>query len=509
MYHEKTFLCLAFSFLALSGWAQSPEDATTYAETITRDDLYDHLSILASDALEGRETGERGQKMAAAFISHHFAKLGLQGPVKNSADPYLQKVPFYSNRPGQIWVKAGGKTYTNHQEILYLGSGHTVGEKTSELVFAGKGEEADYAKLNVKDKAVLIQADDWRRYRTLTAQARKQGAAAVFIMASATAADHQKLVEQFKPYTRGGGLRLQKPDLSKDNSAAGTFFISPEAAAAIMGSSPAKLQEAAQEKNRKKLAGIKARPFSFQIEQQITTIESENVLGFLEGSDKKDEVLVITAHYDHIGRQGEHINNGADDDGSGTSAVMELAEAFVKAKQDGKGPRRSILFMLVTAEEKGLLGSEYYASNPIFPLTSTVANLNIDMIGRVDPKHEGNPNYVYLVGANRLSSELHELSERTNATYTQFELDYTYNDENHPDRIYYRSDHWNFAKNGIPVIFYFNGVHDDYHKPTDTIDKIHFEALQKRAQLVFYTAWELANRDNRPLVDKEPAKSNP
>jgi hypothetical protein len=504
---KKQFLGLAFSLLVLSASAQSPQDAQTYAETITRDDLYDYLSVLASDALEGRETGERGQKMAAAFIAHHFAQLGLEGPVKDSPDPFLQKVPFYANRPGKIWLKADGKTYNNPSEILYLGSGHTVGEKSSSLVFVGKGEEADYARLDVKDKAVLIQAQDWRRYRALSALARKKGANAVFIMAAATTSEHQKLVDNLKPYTKGGGLRLQKPDLSQDNSAVGTFFISPDAAAAILGTTPANLLEASAD--AKKRAKLKAKPISFQLEQTIKQVDSENVLGYLEGSDLKDEVLVITAHYDHIGRQGEHINNGADDDGSGTSAVMELAEAFQKAKEDGKGPRRSILFMLVTAEEKGLLGSEYYASNPIFPLEATVANLNIDMIGRIDPAHEDKPDYIYLVGADRLSSELHEISERTNATYTKLELDYTYNDENHPDRIYYRSDHWNFAKNGIPVIFYFNGVHADYHKPTDTIEKIEFEAMLKRTHLVFYTAWELANRDKRPVVDKEPAKSNP
>ena len=158
--------------------------------------------------------------------------------------------------------------------------------------------------------------------------------------------------------------------------------------------------------------------------------------------------------------------------------------------------------MTVTGEEKGLLGSEYYANNPIFPLENTVANLNIDMIGRIDPEHEEAGDYVYLVGSDKLSSQLHEISEKANASYTKMELDYTYNDESHPSRIYYRSDHWNFAKNNIPIIFYFNGVHEDYHKPTDTIEKINFDILAKRAKLVFYTAWQLANMEERILVDK-------
>ena len=231
-------------------------------------------------------------------------------------------------------------------------------------------------------------------------------------------------------------------------------------------------------------------------------IETENVLGYLEGSDKKDELVIITAHYDHIGKRGDQINNGADDDGSGTSAVIEMAEAFAKAKADGHGPRRSILFMTVTGEEKGLIGSQYYTNHPVFPLANTVVDLNLDMVGRHDEAHKDNRNFVYLVGSDRLSSELHDLSEKVNSTYTHLTLDYTYNDTSHPDRIYYRSDHWNFAKNNIPIIFYFNGIHEDYHRPTDTVDKIEFDMLQKRTQLVYYTAWVIANREQRLVVDK-------
>ncbi len=164
--------------------------------------------------------------------------------------------------------------------------------------------------------------------------------------------------------------------------------------------------------------------------------------------------------------------------------------------------KRSILFIHLTGEEKGLLGSKYYVENPVFPLENTVANLNMDMIGRIDKEHEGNDNYVYLIGSDKLSTDLHELSENVNSEYMNMDLDYTYNDENDPNRFYYRSDHYNFAKNNIPVIFYFNGVHPDYHKPTDTVEKIEYEALMKRARLVFLTAWEIANRDERLVVDK-------
>ncbi|MFD2516342.1 M28 family metallopeptidase [Salinimicrobium flavum] len=231
--------------------------------------------------------------------------------------------------------------------------------------------------------------------------------------------------------------------------------------------------------------------------------DSENVLAFIQGSELPEEILVISSHYDHVGIDEEgNIFNGADDDGSGTVAILEIAEAFKKAQEEGFSPKRSILFLNVTGEEKGLVGSKFYTDNPVFPLANTVANLNIDMIGRIGEGKENSGDYVYLIGSDKLSTELHNLSEEVNARHLNLELDYTYNEENDPNRFYYRSDHYNFAKNDIPIIFYFNGVHEDYHKPTDTADKIEYDLLAKRAQLVFLTAWEVANREERPFVDK-------
>ncbi|WP_372752623.1 M28 family metallopeptidase [Mariniflexile sp.] len=233
--------------------------------------------------------------------------------------------------------------------------------------------------------------------------------------------------------------------------------------------------------------------------------ESENVLAYIKGSEKPEEVIVISAHLDHIGisKSGE-INNGADDDGSGTVAIMEIAEAFKLAADKGHGPKRSILFLHITGEEIGLFGSKYYTDvDPIFPLENTVANLNIDMIGRVDRKHEKQRNYLYLIGSDKLSTELHDISEAVNLKYFNMKFDYTYNDDNDPNRFYYRSDHYNFAKNNIPVIFYFNGTHADYHKPSDTPDKIEYDVLETRARLIFHTAWELANRNERIKVDNK------
>ena len=232
--------------------------------------------------------------------------------------------------------------------------------------------------------------------------------------------------------------------------------------------------------------------------------DSENVVAYIKGSEKPDELIILSAHLDHVGTDKDgNVFNGADDDGSGTVALLEMAEAFQKAVKDGNGPKRSILFLHVTGEEIGLYGSKYYTEHPLFPLENTVCDLNTDMIGRIDPDKAANPNYIYLIGSDKLSQELHEVSEEMNKTYTNLELDYTFNDENDPNRFYYRSDHYNFAKNNIPVIFYFNGVHEDYHKMTDTPDKIEYELMAKRTQLIFQTAWEIANREERITADKK------
>jgi len=230
---------------------------------------------------------------------------------------------------------------------------------------------------------------------------------------------------------------------------------------------------------------------------------SENVLAFIKGSEKPDEVLVISAHLDHVGMDKDgNVFNGADDDGSGTVALLQIADAFQQAVKDGKGPKRSILFLHVTGEEKGLYGSKFYTQNPVYPLANTIADLNIDMIGRNDDDHLTDNDYVYLIGSDKLSTDLHNASAQINKKYFDMNLDYRFNAENEPNRFYYRSDHYNFAKNNVPVIFYFNGVHADYHKISDTPDKINYPLLTRRTRLIFATAWELANRKNRVVVDK-------
>ena len=234
--------------------------------------------------------------------------------------------------------------------------------------------------------------------------------------------------------------------------------------------------------------------------------DSENIWAFIEGSEKPEEIVVVSAHYDHVGIKNGEIYNGADDDGSGTVAIMEIAAAFQKAKNEGHGPKRSILIMHMTGEEHGLHGSRYYSENPLFPLSNTVADVNIDMIGRRDKFHADSNNYVYLIGSDYLSTDLYNVCEDVNKKNNFLTIDYKYNDKNDPNRFYYRSDHYNFAKNGIPVVFLFNGTHEDYHKATDEVSKIEFDALTTRAKYGFAIACEIANRDKKLVVDKTDGK---
>jgi Zn-dependent M28 family amino/carboxypeptidase len=222
------------------------------------------------------------------------------------------------------------------------------------------------------------------------------------------------------------------------------------------------------------------------------------VVGIVEGTDKKEEYVFCTGHYDHLGTHDGKIFYGADDDGSGTCGVIAMAEAFAKAKAEGHGPRRTVVFMTVSGEEKGLWGSEYYSDHPVFPLDKTSVDLNTDMVGRVDTERKTGDtlNYVYVIGHDKLSSDLPGINEGANNKNTQLVLDYKFDDPNDHERIYYRSDHYNFARKGVPVLFFYDGMlKADYHKPTDTVDKINFDLYEKRVRMIFHTAWEIANRD--------------
>ena len=501
----KKFLFGFSCLLSQLGLAQPNQLASQYAQLITAADLKDNLSIIASDAMEGRYTGSRGQKMTAAFIDNYFETLGLTGPVNGS---HYMPVELSSTKPGDVYMKAGTNRYNNFSEIVYFGQSDSGGEISMEVVFAGKANDGDLAYLDVKGKAVVILVDGlsfnlFGALRKTAAQAREKGARMILAVANGKPEEFKPFSDQLKGFLSGGALTLGKPEATANK---GMFLVEQAVISKIFNSPFEKLVKAANDEAAKKqLVKIKPSRVVYQVSVETKTVKSENMLGYLEGTDKKDELIVVSAHFDHIGlHEGEDkVNNGADDDGSGTVSVLQLAKAFMQAKKEGHGPRRSILFMTVTGEEEGLFGSEYYVTHPVFPLANTVADLNIDMVGRRDSEHNGKPDYVYVIGSDKLSSELHEINERNNKEYTKLDFDYTYNDVNHPTNLYQRSDHWNFAKNNVPIVFYFDGIHEDYHKPSDEVSKIDFDLLTKRAKIVFYTAWELANRDSRIVVDKK------
>lgn len=493
--------------------------AYQYAQTITADELKEHLQILAADEMEGRETGTPGQKKAAAYIAGYFAGLGLPAIVGDTS--YYQTYPIAESEWREPYVEIGGRRFTFLKDFFsFFRLADPIDTTFSQITFAGYGISSekydDYRGLKVKDQALMVLAGepvspDGTYYVTNTdapSRFTQNLLASLGTKRTIAGIEDAALVmvvdDDFEEHLNRYALIAKRPALelkSEITPNPSLLIISPEMAEALRGKHSLEKIKQKIDKKGKSVSFSQEVTLKVNLRQDIQRVTSENVLGFVEGSDRKDEIVVVTAHYDHIGRRGEVINNGADDDGSGTVAVLEIAEAFVEAKRQGNGPRRSMLFMTVSGEEKGLFGSEYYTDHPVFPLENTVADLNIDMVGRVDMPHASDSDYVYIIGSDRLSTELHQINERANETFTGLELDYRFNAEDDPNRFYYRSDHYNFAKNNIPVIFYFNGTHPDYHRPSDTIEKIQFDLLRKRAQLVFYTAWQLANQEQRITVD--------
>lgn len=502
----------------------SVDPVVQLATTITSGELERHLSVLASDEFEGRETGTEGQQKAANYIAEQFESYGM--PRIGEDNSYFQKISFISEYWTNIKLEVKDENIVHLRDFYSFASTNTGKDAVvtfNEIVFLGYGidtdQYSDYEGEDVAGKAILIydgeptdaqnvsyvtgteQLSEWSSdWRLKLRKAKEKGVSTVFIIDS----NFKENVDFARRFMRNTGMTLGHSENAEENFA-NNCHISSTVARKIIGQDFKKVVKARKKikKKGKSRAVSVNTSISLTQKKRVRELLGENVLGFVEGTDPnlKDEVLIVTAHYDHLGKRGDAIYNGADDNGSGTSSVIEIAQAFAEAKKKGWGPRRSVLFMLVSGEEKGLLGSEYYANRPIFPLENTIANVNVDMVGRVDPAHEGNPNYIYVIGADRLSSELHEINETANKTYTNLELDYTYNADDDPNRYYYRSDHYNFAKKGIPAIFYFNGTHADYHRTSDTIEKINFEKMETITRLVFYTSWELANRDKRIEVD--------
>lgn len=494
-----------------------------FASTITSDNLRSHLSILASDEFEGRETGTEGNEKAAKYIAGEFQRMGISPLAGNNS--YFQNVAFNWSQWEDIGMEVDGNRFRHLWEFISFPTRNKELPllETDEIIFLGYGIDdakySDYKGVDVKDKVVLIykgepldnagnsyltgspELSEWSaNWEKKLEVAKNHGVKLVLIIEN----EIQKILSENRELLIGPRLTLGD-DATLYEKYANNCYINTNVAKELMGSDYKKVIKARKKIQKKGASKSLTLSSDFKIIQKKkeTVLQGVNVLGYIEGTDEnlKDELVIITAHYDHLGKRGDGIYNGADDNGSGTSTVLEVAEAFIEAKKKGDGPRRSVLTMLVTGEEKGLLGSKFYVEKPVFPLDKTIVNINVDMVGRVDKKYTDNPNYIYVIGSNRLSTELHEINESVNEKYTQLILDYTYNAEDDPNRYYYRSDHYNFAEKGIPAIFYFNGTHPDYHRTSDTVEKINFDKMEIIAQLVFYTAWEVANRDKRIEVD--------
>ena len=495
-----------------------------YADLVTAERLRTHLAVLASDEYEGRETGMKGQHMAAAYVATQFKTAGLTGPMPNPADSYQQHFNVEQVTWGEgATLKVGNTSYEWLVDFYGMGDSPFAEETTVKAIFAGYGIDqpgySDYAGLDVKGKDLFILLGEptdsegkavlstdgsptkWGLdYRGKAQLAAQKGARTVFFVSFNPTSNFAKQAARLAPTI----ARPATVMMGSKPTRVPSFFLSPAVGLQVLGAKAEAVQAYLAKINTTKQpvpSPFSVVPMQIKAARKRVPLETENVLGFIEGTDKKAEVLVISAHHDHLGMHDGQVFNGADDDGSGTSAIITMAEAFARAKKEGHGPRRSLLFLSVTGEEKGLFGSEYYSKNPVFPLASTEADLNVDMIGRTDVEHEGKPDYVYVIGSDKLASELKVINQAQNKKYTQLDLDYRFDDPTDPNRFYYRSDHYNFAVNKIPVAFFFNGVHADYHQQSDEIEKIEFAKMEKRARLVFHLAWELANRDGRVVVD--------
>ena len=448
--------------------------AELYSKTITQNELKKHLKIISSDEYEGRETTTIGQKKAAAYIKNHFIENNIRSAFKDTG--YYQEFPVDVLDFSKVELSYNNTKLTFIDDFYPYGNPANKNYENISIVNVGYGiinkERNDYLGKNTEGKVVFIKQGlpkdeninrkegNWRRK---VQNASKNGAVAIVFLKS----DYENSDLRIKEYLKNPLMQLHGNQITKPLP---PVFVVDEKI----------IKELNQDSN--------TISFNTSVSQTKT---GENVLGYIPGLT--DEIIVISAHYDHIGYERGEICNGADDDGSGTSSLMSISKAFQKAFDEGNKPQRGILFLAVSGEEKGLFGSQFYTENPVFPLSKTIANLNIDMVGRQDTVQQDN-NYIYLIGSDRISKELHIINESINKEHVGFKLDYTYNALDDPNNFYQRSDHYNFAKNNIPVIFYFGGLHEDYHQPTDDYEKIDFLKLERVSRFVFLTAWELAYR---------------
>lgn len=523
-----------------------------FSEVITPEFLSHHLHIIAGDGFEGRGTGQPGIDRAAEYIAGFYRELGIPG-IGDDQGGYFQhftlagqvtrSIEFstwdISTSPEKlVWegVFSAEAGAAKHPSMFTRLAGSAF-DASAEIVFAGSGA-LDAARgvdhfdgVDVSGKWVMV-FDEIRhfsegdtlvnpdysgtnRLRTILFQ---KGARGVILIRHF---DEEGFLAEQSDYLRllsnPTGLRLgDEPGGSRFQ--VGILGVHPGKAARLLGLGdvPGGLSEYFKRVSGDP-AAFRPRVLPYRLTQRAESkaerIPVKNVAAVIEGShpELKDEYVVLTAHYDHMGLEmpdesGDMIYNGADDNGSGTVALMAVGRALAEARDAGVHPKRSVILLHVTAEEVGLLGSRYYSDNPTVPIESIVANLNADMIGRIDDEmaEKGKTDYVYIIGGEIISSDMNRRLERANQAQGEvIELSKRYNDLNDRNQFYRRSDHWNFGRLGIPFIFYFTGVHDDYHRPGDTPDKILYDKYSNITRLIFSTTVEIANTPERPEVDSE------
>lgn len=518
---------LAVFFVAsTTGAASLPLPSPEATSSITISDLKRHLTFLASDELGGRFTLSPSNLIAARYLASQLESYGYRGAARDGS--FFQKVPLsyrtVDPAGSRVTINADGANQEFKYGDDFITENATNMEVAGVLAFVGYGVSSpknkydDYAGLDVKDKIVVIVQGAPESLKNVRLGEEEKGFQAALSHGAAGAifiVPPQVLMawDQIKSYLIGH----DQLGLPPHNGSSGKTLP-------YIGAGPSLIKAVAKAmgKDASYLMSSEGKPLQPMIIQAAAGIKmkvevknappAQNVVGILEGADPKlkDEYVVFSAHYDHLktSEKGE-VYNGADDDGSGIVSVLEIAQAFATEPRS----RRSILIVFHTGEELGLFGSEFNTDyEPIVPLAKLVADFNIDMVGRSRAEGDNDPrdkqltdkNSIYIIGADKLSTELNKISEQTNAETSHLNFDYTYNDENHPERFYYRSDHYNYAKHGIPIIFYFTGVHRDYHRPTDDVDKIDFEKMQRIDRMIFATGWRVANLDHRLVVDKKP-----
>jgi len=524
-------LCLSPIVAQTKKTKSAPPSPLGNVEEISAAQLKAYLTFIASDEMEGRDTPSKGLDITAKFLAALMERWGVQPGGENGT--YFQKFQMRRSKlePEKSIVEINGTSFKYGDDFLASATPATV---SGNCVYVGHGFVVKNRNINayqtaagtidIKDKIIIVNASRPKEVRTQgfggkqgedwidpITYARQNGAKAALIIPDFPTLANWKNAQ--RSVLQRGSLR---PDLGGENLS--PFPVITLSIAMVNALFAAEKTSGLEVLNRG-AAGEMVEAFGLNKKVTFTIggineqIPTQNVIGVLPGSDPvlKNEYIAIGAHYDHVGVgapiNGDGIFNGADDDGSGTTAVLSIAETFAK----GPRPKRSLLFIWHCGEEKGLWGSEYFTRNPTVPINQIVTQLNIDMIGRSKKEGDTNPrnrelsgpNEIYVIGSKMMSTELGELSERVNNNYLKLSFNYKYDDPNDPNRFFFRSDHFNYAQKGVPIIFYFDGEHEDYHRPTDHVDKIDFQKMEKVTRTIYATAWELGNAASRPKVDKK------